>query len=410
MSSIYTFVPIYISMNLTPIIKRPWWKYHEYDFISDLIPKFERYIEPFFWWWWIFFRLQPNKSIINDICPELVSLYRFIKEDNSIFRTSLLAYTECWRDIPKYIFSFGNEINFLYKHMEEYSDEVLKWIISEIVQKHSDDFHWIFDKDLIVDSVNVTNQIKKNIFSKLKRIKSLEQKKWKLPQWDLEKNIETAFRSWFYMHFRDLLNSPSRFNINKEKQIANYYFIREFCYAGMFRYNRNGDFNIPYWWIAYNNKNFLKKVEYLLSRYIVNLFSNAEIYSTDFSEIISNKLLSKNDFIFLDPPYDTEFDNYHWDVFSKKDHIRLLNSLKKTNAKFLLIIKKTDFIFDLYKNISWFNIEIFDKKYLVNIKGRNKKNVEHLVIYNYQWSQNQIWLSLRWKSLNLTKEVWLQVS
>ena len=45
-----------------------------------------------------------------------------------------------------------------------------------------------------------------------------------------------------------------------------------------------------------------------------------------------------------------------------------------------LVYKKTDFIYDLYKD---FNIYEYDKNYMVSFKNRNNKDVKHLLITNY---------------------------
>ncbi len=55
----------------------------------------------------------------------------------------------------------------------------------------------------------------------------------------------------------------------------------------------------------------------------------------------------------------------------------------KTKANFMLIIKNTDFIFDLY-NKKGIYIKSFDKKYVVSFKNRNEKDVTHLLITNYE--------------------------
>jgi DNA adenine methylase len=55
----------------------------------------------------------------------------------------------------------------------------------------------------------------------------------------------------------------------------------------------------------------------------------------------------------------------------------------KTKANFMLIIKNTDFIFDLY-NKTGIYIKSFDKKYVVSFKNRNEKDVTHLLITNYE--------------------------
>ena len=48
----------------------------------------------------------------------------------------------------------------------------------------------------------------------------------------------------------------------------------------------------------------------------------------------------------------------------------------------MMIIKNTDFIFELYNN-KGLNIQTFDKKYLVSFMNRNDKDVIHLLITNY---------------------------
>ena len=91
----------------------------------------------------------------------------------------------------------------------------------------------------------------------------------------------------------------------------------------------------------------------------------------------------KDDFIFLDPPYDSEFSTYDKNVFNRDDQKRLAKYLiEDCKAKWMMIIKNTDFIFELYNN-KGLNIQTFDKKYLVSFMNRNDKNVEHLLITNY---------------------------
>ena len=102
----------------------------------------------------------------------------------------------------------------------------------------------------------------------------------------------------------------------------------------------------------------------------------------DFEDFCNKVSLNEHDFMFLDPPYDTEFSTYAQNDFGKDDQIRLANYLKKTKAKFMLVIKNTEFIYSLYKD-SGFNIKSFDKKYLVSFMNRNDKDVEHLLITNY---------------------------
>ena len=151
----------------------------------------------------------------------------------------------------------------------------------------------------------------------------------------------------------------------------------------MFRYNSNGEFNVPYGGISYNRKNFQRKIDYIKSKELQSHFVNTDIYNLDFEEFLDKIKLNKDDFIFLDPPYDTDFSSYVNNTFDKQDQERLANYLiNKCPAKFMLVIKNTDFISDLYSNKGLY-ITSFDKTYMVSFKGRNNRDCEHLLITNY---------------------------
>lgn len=165
------------------------------------------------------------------------------------------------------------------------------------------------------------------------------------------------------------------------QQASYFYFIREYCFSGMIRTNSCGEFNVSYGGLSYNRKNLSKKIDGLSSIELVEKLNNTEIFCTDFEDFVTNINLTSNDFVFLDPPYDTDFSTYSRNSFDHQDHIRLCECMKKTQAKIMLIIKDTNFIHDLYlKN---FNIYIYEKKYSANIKNRNSREVRHLLITNY---------------------------
>ena len=113
---------------------------------------------------------------------------------------------------------------------------------------------------------------------------------------------------------------------------------------------------------------------------VKEIFEKTDIYCMDFEEFLYNINLNEKDFLFLDPPYDTEFSEYNGKVFNQKDQARLAEFLKQTKAKFILIIKNTDYIYSLYKNN--FKIFYFNKTYTYNVKSRNERKVKHLIITN----------------------------
>jgi DNA adenine methylase len=156
----------------------------------------------------------------------------------------------------------------------------------------------------------------------------------------------------------------------------------------MFRYNSSGKFNAPYGGIQYNKKNLQKKVDYLKSANLLHMLKTTVKENLDFEDFLSRHKPLKDDFIFLDPPYDTEFSTYTKNEFGKTDQKRLSDYLvRKCKSRWMLIIKNTEFIQELYfdKGLS---IKSFDKTYLVSFMNRNNKDAQHLLITNYKVKNN----------------------
>ena len=256
-------------------------------------------------------------------------------------------------------------------------------LVDKYMKNHAKELNKLLKEDLDINLYNLIIEIKKNLLSKINRMYKIEKQRGEMCLTDVMDNLETAFKSAYYMYFRYLYNNRKKLKLSDEFYCAVFYFIRDYCYSAMFRYNANGEFNVPYGGISYNRKDFKKKIDYIESEELINKLSETKLYCLDFEKFCNEAKLTEKDFMFLDPPYDTEFSTYAKNDFDKDDQIRLANYLKNTKAKFMLIIKNTDFIYDLYKN-KGFNIIVFDKKYLVSFMNRNNKKTEHLLITNYE--------------------------
>ena len=151
----------------------------------------------------------------------------------------------------------------------------------------------------------------------------------------------------------------------------------------MFRYNDDGDFNVPYGGIAYNSKTMSKKIAYYRSAQLRRRMRNTRVYNLDFEEFLRQCNPGEDDFVFLDPPYDTEFSSYAGNDFTRDDQRRLARyMIDECRAKWMMIIKNTDFIYGLYA-VDGINIRVFDKEYLVSFMNRNDRKAKHLLITNY---------------------------
>ena len=375
------------SKKLYPILKWAGGKEQELKYIIPRLPEnFSNYYEPFVGGGAVYTALQANEYFINDKSEELISLYRSItNEDRKVFFHATEEIIHNWD-----LLTFVTEKNadFFIKTYKSFSENQitetkLKDILFEFILKNAEQFNGMFSTIFNFNIENFIKEIKVNLVRKIKRMKELELLKSKLPDNDILDNIETALKSAFYMHFRHIYNNTEKYNIQSAFKSAIFLFIRNFAYSGMFRYNSNGDFNVPYGGIAYNRKNYSKKIDYLKTKELKSLLENTKIENLDFEDFFNLHKPKKNDFIFLDPPYDSEFSTYAKNEFTRIDQERLANfMINKCDAKWMMIIKNTDFIFNLYDQ-KGLNINSFDKKYLVSFMNRNDKDVEHLIITNY---------------------------
>lgn len=324
---------------MKPFIKYPGGKLKEFSLVERFKPtNIKRYFEPFVGGGSIYFNINISNSFINDKSEDLISLYNYVKKQDNEF------------------FNYLNGLNFLWKQLD---------INNELNTN-------IINKEKFVSYTN------KSLTLKSKRIQCLENEGNKISNEDKENIKLTARKTAFYMCIRDIYNDQKE---NKQLHTACFYFIREYCYSSMFRFSKNGNFNVPYGGQSYNLKYMTSKIKQMQSNEIILYLKNTAIYNLDFEEFLNLFTLDSNDFIFLDPPYDSEFSTYDNNAFDKNEQIRLNKFLTNTKAKWMLIIKKTNFIDDLYNK---FNIYEYDKNYLVSFKNRNNKDVKHLLITNYE--------------------------
>lgn len=372
--------------KLRPLLKWTGGKFDEFGLFEAHIPKFDRYIEPFFGGGGVFFALKPSvQSFINDKSSDLINFYNQI--GNEAFKTELLKYVVAWENLTEICNQLWKtcSVDFI-KYIkgkcliEQFEKTLLAKFLSVMTS------NLLFkDVKFIIDFPLFQKTILASITGKTKRIRNIslrENRKFTIDE--LETHFETGLRGGVYLFFRELLNRQHKKQITLEnsKASANWYFVREFCYGSMFRFNKRNEFNIPYGGIAYNRKNFRKKVHKIFDERIISLFKDSSLYNLDFELFLKSIELKNTDFIFLDPPYDSEFSEYDQSTFTQRDQKRLADYLINIPAKWMIIIKETSYIRDIYTHAK-VKINTFDKNYRYNVKGRNDRSVQHLIITNY---------------------------
>lgn len=282
---------------MKPILKYRGGKSKEIPEILAHMPQnYSRYIEPFFGGGALYFYLENQHSIINDINSKLINFYKDVANNYNDMRIQL--------------------------------DEIEK--------------------------IYIKNQLE------------YEMKKKESP----EERVENLNEDLYY-EIRNLFNN----NINsKYLDSVIYFFINKTSYSGMIRYNKKGEFNVPFG--RYKNLNTK-----LLTIKHHKLLKEAEIYNTSYKDIF--KMAKPDDFMFLDPPYDCQFTDYgNGHAFTEAQHRELSEEYKKLKCKALMIVSKTPLMEELYKD---YIVEeaTYEKVYSVNIRNRFNRNAEHLIIKNY---------------------------
>lgn len=377
-----------LSTKLQPLLKWAGGKEKELKYIIPNLPAhFENYYEPFVGGGAVYTTIQAQKYFINDRSRELIYFYKCIIDRNrEDFFTTLDEMTYSWSILARFI---QNNIFFFSKTYRAYVEdqityEKLQAMINEFAIDHTHDLYAMFPATLQCNMWNFIKEVQVNFVRKIKRMKAIETKEQQaLSDIHIVDNIVTALKSAFYMHIRHLYNNKDQLQLSLPRQSALFFFIRNFAYSGMFRYNAQGNFNVPYGGMAYNRKRFKRKIDYLKTPALQRHLSHTIIENLDFEDFLRKHRPSKDDFLFLDPPYDSEFSTYAQNEFTKDDQIRLAHYLiDGCPAKWMMIIKNTDFIYNLYIN-KGLRIKSFSKTYLVSFMNRNDKNVEHLLITNY---------------------------
>lgn len=379
--------------KLSSLIKYPGGKEKELKYILPNLPKkINRFYEPFVGGGAVYFSINADSYLINDKSDELISLYTMVKSQNEEFFEKLKAFDHNWKIISNVVDNHSEfliELYMSYKNNkikeQQLSDEIAQFVLT-----NADEFNGLLTRNFNYQIENFVNELFKSIKNKMIRMKKLENQKGDLSETDLISNIECSLKTAFYTHFRYLINHKDEFHLSEAFTTAIYFFMRQTCYSSMFRYNKNGQFNVPYGGISYNRKSFLNKIAYYQDVKLLNHLNKTIIGNMDFYNFMYQNPPEKDDFVFLDPPYDTEFSTYAKNEFNQNDQMRLSNYLiNECLANFMLVIKNTDYISSLYPvgqetaNGGKIYISSFDKKYFVSFQDRNDKNAQHLVITNY---------------------------
>jgi DNA adenine methylase len=347
---------------LKPFIKYPGGKARELRYLLESVPANTlRYFEPFVGGGAAYFAMPGMlEYFINDISDELIATYQAVKNQDVKFLNCLELLDNDWKMLST--IEIPSDINLLDQLR---SHQMLASISSLDLTEH------------------YCAYLSKMVNAKRQYIQKQREHGNDFSAENIKQVGATVLKSTFYSTVRRVYNQNRAAKLTSQNA-PYYYFMREFCYSSMFRFSKAGEFNVPYGGMSYNGKSLTAKLDYLVSPALGEKLRDTEIFNSDFEEFFANFNLDNRDFIFLDPPYDTEFSTYDNSAFGIDDQRRLAAFLKETEAKWLLIIKDSELIRELYPvENEALRIKRFAKNYSVSIQNRNNKGADHLVVTNF---------------------------
>ena len=162
---------------------------------------------------------------------------------------------------------------------------------------------------------------------------------------------------------------------------SRFIFLNKTCFNGLYRVNRNGEFNVPYGKKTFN----IEEVSAKIKNCSIKL-QTSKLSSTDFASSL-NKIHEK-DLVFLDPPYTVTHNNngfvkYNEKIFSLSDQKRLrkyIDHLNKVNAYFIMSNANHKIIKEIFSGTA--EIYELERKSLIGSSKKSRGVYKELLISN----------------------------
>jgi DNA adenine methylase len=174
----------------------------------------------------------------------------------------------------------------------------------------------------------------------------------------------------FYQHrerFNQLLRTDQAAG---PEAAALFYYLNRTGFNGLCRFNRSGEFNVPFG--QYKRINYTR--DFAPYR---QAFANWKFTNLDFESVP----LAADDFVYADPPYDVEFTQYSKEAFGWNEQERAAAWLAGHKGPTILSNQATDRIVNLYRKLG-FKLHFLDAPRRISCTGDRTPAREVLAVRN----------------------------
>jgi DNA adenine methylase len=184
-------------------------------------------------------------------------------------------------------------------------------------------------------------------------------------------SIEMRYHEPLFYRHRDRFNELLRTSKHETREAASlFYYLNRTAYNGLCRFNKSGEFNVPFGkYVTINYRNTFSDYQ--------KLFADWQFSTGRFDKI----KFRSNDFVYADPPYDVEFTQYAKDGFGWPDQILTAELLAKHDGPVILSNQATPRIIELYRDLGFKLIKL-DAPRRISCTGDRTRAKEVLALRN----------------------------
>jgi DNA adenine methylase len=175
-------------------------------------------------------------------------------------------------------------------------------------------------------------------------------------------------RNLYYTHRARFNQLVAEGHSHGREAAALFYYLNRTGYNGLCRFNKSGQFNVPFG--RYKTINYTTD----FSAYRA-VFAEWHFTCRDFGEVRT----LDDDFVYADPPYDVEFTQYAKDGFTWEDQVRLANWLANHPGPVVASNQATPRIVALYRSLG-FDLTFLDAPRMINCTGDRTAAEEVLAV------------------------------
>ncbi len=176
-----------------------------------------------------------------------------------------------------------------------------------------------------------------------------------------------------------------RERFNQTQDPLDFLFLNRCCFNGMIRFNRQGDFNVPFGHKSQRfSKAYITKIVNQVDHvHVMSKQSHWSFICQDFRETL--KEISEDDFVYCDPPYVGRHVDY-FDSWDEEDEKYLFEILSHSPCKFILSTwHSNQYRENAFLKALWSGFHVLTKEhfYYVGAKEENRKPMLEAFVMNY---------------------------